>query len=67
MPKSLSANSKQSLPQNTKKNKSCLELIFSKDVAYADSRVIAEYSGKRHSDVMRDIRRLFSQIGDDVT
>lgn len=65
--KSLSANSKLSLPQNTKKNKSCLELIFSKDVAYADSRVIAEYYGKRHSDVMRDIRRLFSQIEDDVT
>ena len=67
MPKSLSANSSKSLPQNTEKNKSCLELIFSKDVAYADSRVIAEYYGKRHSDVMRDIRRLFSQIGDDVT
>lgn len=49
-----------------KKGKSCLELIFNKDVAYADSRVIAQYYGKRHSDVMRDIRRLFSHIGDEI-
>lgn len=44
-----------------------LELIFSKDVAYADSRVIANYYNKRHSDVMRDIRRLLSRIKDEVT
>lgn len=62
MPKSLSANSKLSLPQNTKKNKSCLELIFSKDVAYADSRVIAEYYSKRHDHVVRDIERMFDAL-----
>ena len=40
-----------------------LELIFEKDIAYADSRVIAEYFGKRHSDVLRDIRKLLTDIG----
>ena len=40
-----------------------LTLIFNKDVAYADSRVIANYFGKRHSDVMRDIRKMLKEIG----
>ena len=62
MSKSLSANSSKSLPQNTKKNKSCLELIFSKDVAYADSRVIAEYYGKQHKHVLRDIEVMLQKL-----
>lgn len=40
-----------------------LELIFEKDIAYADSRVIAEYFGKRHADVLRDIRKMLADIG----
>lgn len=39
-----------------------LTLIFNGDVAYADSRVIANYFGKRHSDVMRDIRKMLKEI-----
>lgn len=47
--------------------KNQLELIFNNDVAYADSRVIAKYYGKRHADVMRDIRRLLSRIEEEIT
>lgn len=42
-----------------------LELIFDNDVAYADSRVIARYFGKRHSDVLRDIRNMLKVIGNE--
>lgn len=42
-----------------------LELIFEKDVAYADSRVIADYFEKRHADVLRDIRKMLKDIGNE--
>lgn len=42
-----------------------LALIFKDDVAYADSRDIAKYFGKRHSDVLRDIRKMFEALGDE--
>lgn len=45
-----------------KKGKSCLELIFSKDVAYADSRIIAQYYGKRHDHVVRDIENMLKKL-----
>ena len=41
-----------------------LALIFKNDVAYADSRDIAAYFGKRHRDVLRDIRNLMKAIGE---
>lgn len=62
---SLSVNSENSLPKTMKKGKSCLELIFSKDVAYADSRVIAQYYGKEHKHVLRDIENMFDKLGFD--
>lgn len=45
--------------------KNQLELIFNKDVAYADSRVIAQYYGKRHNHVVRDIENMFDKLGFD--
>lgn len=42
-----------------------LELIFDNDIAYADSRVIARYFGKRHSDVLRDIRNMLKVLGNE--
>lgn len=42
-----------------------LALIFKDDVAFADSRDIAKYFGKRHSDVMRDIRKMFEALDDE--
>lgn len=44
-----------------------LELIFSNDTAYADSRVIARYFKKSHAHVIRDIHNMFLKLGDEVT
>ena len=41
-----------------------LALIFKNDVAYADSRDIAAYFGKRHRDVLRDIRNMLKALGE---
>ena len=43
--------------------KNMLELLFVDDVAYADSRNIAEYFGKNHKEVLRDIRKMFEALG----
>lgn len=39
-----------------------LELVFLKDEAYVDSRKIAEYYGKDHNHVMRDIANMFAKL-----